>query len=447
MDRYDFIVLGGGSAGLSAGRKVKAAGKSVALIDPTPIGGLCALNGCTPKKVLVRAAEVLQFVREAGKHGIRTGEVRIDWSAVIDRKHTFTDPVTNSTEQSLKEADIDYVKAPARFVSVDKLEVEGRTLSFENALLATGSAPRRLSFPGAEHASTSDGILELRDVPGRLVIIGSGVIAFELGHVFTRLGSRVHMLMHGRQPLKRSDAELVARLTAHLQKLGLTLHEEAEVTAVECGAAGYEVHLKNGQAIGADFVLNATGRPPLLEGLGLKAAGVDYSEKGIEVDEYLRSVSNRKIFAAGDAHSRMQLSPVANYEGDVVAHNILHGDTERVDYGAIPTTVFTVPPLADVGMTEDEARGKGLDIDVVTEDMSEWTVFRLAGEKPSYAKLIFEKRSGRMLGAHLFGPGADENIHVFAMAMRFGVSRRQLAGMIYVYPTFGSALKYLTPGS
>jgi glutathione reductase (NADPH) len=443
MDRYDLIVLGGGSAGLSAGRKVKAAGKRVALIDPTPIGGLCALNGCNPKKILVRATEVLQLVREAGEHGIGTGEVTIDWSAVIDRKHTFTDPVTGSTEQSLEDAGIEYTKATARFVSPDTLEVEGRSLSFENALIATGSAPRRLSFPGADHVRTSDDLLELRDVPARLAIIGGGPVAFEVGHVFARLGSQVHMLIRGREALKRSDAELVSHLKAHLQKLGLVFHEGAEVTAVERRATDYDVHLKSGETIAADFVLNAAGRPPLLDGLGLASARVDHSEKGVEVDEYLRSVSNRRIFAAGDAHGRMQLSPIASYEGEVVARNVLKGDAQRVDYSAIPTTVFTVPPFAAVGMTEDEARGNGRDIDVVTEDMSEWTVFRIAGEKPSHGKVIFEKHGGRILGAHLFGPRAEESIHILALAMRYGISRRQLSDMIYVYPSFGSALGHL----
>lgn len=444
MDHYDFIALGGGNAGLAASHAVKAAGKKVLLIDPTPIGGLCALNGCNPKKVLVRATEVLHLVRESREHGIATGKVESDWGAVIDRKETFTDPVTESSEQGLVKAGIEYIKAPARFISGETLEVEGRTLSFDSALVATGSAPRKLSFAGAEHVATSDDILALRAIPERLVIIGSGVVGVEFGHVFTRLGSRVHMLMRGHEALKSSDAELVSHLMEHLQTLGLTLHHDVEVQAVERSGSGHDVRLTNGRSLSADFVLNAAGRPPLLKPLELEAAQVDYGEKGVKVNEYLRSVSNPKVFAAGDAHGRMQLSPVASYEGRVVARNVLNGDATPVDYSAIPSTVFTVPPLAAVGMTEDEAREKGLDVDVVTQDMSEWTVFRIAGEKPSYGKVIFDKRDGRVLGAHLLGPGADENIHVFTMAMRYGITRSRLSEMIYVYPSFGSAMRHLT---
>jgi glutathione reductase (NADPH) len=447
MDHYDFIVLGGGNAGLAASKRVKAAGKQVALIDPTPIGGLCPLRGCNPKKVLVRAAEVLHVVKDAGEHGVRTGQVSVDWNAVIDRKHGFTDGVTESTEKGLGDAGIEYIRIPPRFVSPDSLRVENRTLTFDHALIATGSAPRRLSFPGADLTLTSDDILELREVPRRLAIIGSGVVAFEFASVFVRLGSDVDMLMRGRGALGRADADLAARVVAHLRTLGFTLHEDVEVQGIDRRDNAYDVKLNNGNSIGADVVLNATGRPPQLEPLELAAANVEYSEKGVKVDQYLRSVSNRRIFAAGDAHGRMALSPVATYEGNVVAQNILEGDVKRAEYDAIPSVVFTIPPLAAVGMTEDEARKQGHEVEVITEDMSGWTVFRIAAEKPAHGKAIFEKRTGRLLGAHIFGPGADENIHLFALAMRFGLSRNQLAQMIYAYPTFGSAVGYLTPAA
>src|SRR5687767_6352085 len=154
MDHYDFIALGGGNAGLTAAKRVKAAGRKVALIDPTPVGGLCPLRGCNPKKVLVRATEVLQLVRDAGEHGITTGKVSIDWNAVIDRKHRFTDPVTAAAEDGLRDAGVDYIKAAPRFTAPDRLEVDGRALAFDGVVVATGSAPRRLAFPGADRVAT-----------------------------------------------------------------------------------------------------------------------------------------------------------------------------------------------------------------------------------------------------------------------------------------------------
>ena len=447
VEHFDFIALGGGNAGLAAAKRIRAAGKKVVLVDPTPIGGLCALRGCNPKKVLVRATEVLNIVRDARRHGIDVAARAIDWRAVIDRKSGFTDPVTLRTEQDLRDAGIEYIEAAPRFASPESLQADRRMLSFESILIATGSAPRKLDFPGADHVMTSDDILELREIPKRLAIIGSGVVAFELAHMFLRVGTEVHMLMRGREALKRSDSEIVGHALTHLRSLGLRLHEGVAVKAVDHGGSEHRVELENREGIGADVVLNATGRPPVLADLSLEQADVEYCAKGIKVDHYLRSVSNRKVFAAGDVLGRMQLSPVSTYEGNVVAENVLHGNSKRVDYSAIPSVVFTDPPLADVGLTEDDARSNGLDIDVVTREMSDWTVFRIAGSGPSFGKAIYEQRTGRVLGAHLFGPGADENIHVFATAMRYGITRGQLAEMIYGYPTFASAMAYLTPAT
>lgn len=445
MTHYDFITLGGGNAGIAASKRIAAAGKRVALIDPTPIGGLCSLRGCNPKKVLVRATEALEEIREAGEHGIRTREVQIDWSAVIDRKHRFTDSVTEQTEASLGKAGVEHIKAPARFVAPDRLEVHGREISFDAALVATGSSPRRLAFPGADHTVTSDDILEMRRVPERLVIIGAGVVAFELGHVFARLGSAVHVLMRGREALAGFDRDIVAKLVEHSGSLGITFHEAVEVERIDGADSALSVVLDSGVTLPADVVLNAAGRPPNLSELGLEAAGVEYSDKGVVVDEYLRSPGNRRVLAAGDAHGRRQLSPVASYEGKIVARNVLGGDIERVDVSAVPSAVFTVPPLATVGLTEAKAREQGLAVDVALEDMSEWTVSSINAAKTVHAKLVTEQETGRILGAHMLGAKADEMIHVFAMAMRFAITTRQLSEMIYVYPTFSSNLAYLTP--
>jgi glutathione reductase (NADPH) len=439
VEHYDFIALGGGNAGLGASKGVRAAGKKVALIDPMPIGGLCGLRGCNPKKVLVRATEVLHIVKEAGEHGIGPIDAPIDWRAVIERKQRFTDPVTPRTEKSLRDAGIDYIRAAPRFIAPDRLDVEGRTLSFDGLAIATGSAPRRLSFPGAQYVSSSDDLLELETIPRHLVIIGAGVVGFEFAHVFARLGSSVHMLVRGREILKGREADLVSRLVQHTRTLGVTFHEEVEVQAVTEKQGAYEVELSNTTCLAADFVLNASGRPANLEGLALEKANVKYNAHGIEVTDYLRSPGDPRVFAGGDAHGKRELSPVASYEGAIIAHNFLHGDERRADYSAIPSAIFTIPPFASVGVTEDAAR-KERDIDVAAQDMSEWLVFAIAGEKPAHGKVIFEKSTGRVLGAHLFGPAADEHIHVFAMAMRYGITRQQLREMIYVYPSLGSAM-------
>jgi glutathione reductase (NADPH) len=439
-EHYDFIALGGGNAGLGASTRVAAAGRKVALVDPADIGGLCALRGCNPKKVLVRATEVLGEVRDAGEHGIATGETRIDWNRVIDRKHRFTDPATERAERGLAESDVELIRGEPRFVAPDRLQVAGRVLSFDAIVVATGSTPTPFSFPGAEFVRTSDDILELRDVPRRLVIIGAGAVAFEFAQAFARAGSDVHVLMRSARALRPFDEDLSARLVEHSRTLWITFHTGAAVAAVTPTA----VRLADGSELAADFVLNAAGRTPQIADLGLEAAGVATTKRGVTVDDYLQSPGNPRVYAAGDAHGRLMLSPVASYEARIVAHNVLHPQArQKADYGTIPSAVFTVPPLARVGMTAADAREAGLDVDVALQDMSANTVFRIAHAAPAWGKLVCEKASGRVLGADLYHAGADDIVHLFALAIRHGISREQLGEMVYAYPTLTSGVAYL----
>lgn len=447
MDHYDFIVLGGGNAGLTAAKRIAAHGKKVALIDPTPIGGLCALRGCNPKKILVRASEVLQEVKDAGEHGVRVGEINVDWGALIDRKHRFTDPVSKSTEESLAKAHVEYIQDSPRFAGPDRLVADGRVLSFHGCLIATGSKPRTLSFPGSEHLKTSDDLLELREVPGTMVVIGAGVVAFELSQVYARLGTRVHMLVRGAELLKGFDRDIVRRVAEHSKLLGFVIRENVEVKQVRQSGPRYSVVLSSGGTLEADVVFNAAGRVPAVDTLNLEAAGVEHAPKGLRVDEHMRVRGAQRIFAAGDVDESMQLSPLATYEGSIVAHNFLNLEQKKADYSTIPRTLFTLPAYAMVGLTEAQAGKQGLDIDVTMEDMSEWTVFSIANKKTAFGKVISDSASGKILGAHLYHASADEDIHVFAMAMRFGITRDRLSELVHVYPTFASALGHLIPAS
>lgn len=440
---YDFIAIGGGNAGLAAAHRIARTGRRVALVDKGPVGGLCSLAGCNPKKVLVRATEILEELRHAGEHGIRVSGVEIDWSRVFDRKKTFTDPVPVKTEEGLVKAGIALIRGPARFTSKETLEVAGDELTASGFLIATGSAPRQLSFPGAELVKISDDILDLREVPRDLVVLGAGIVAFEFGQVFARLGSRVTMLHRGDRALSNMDKDLADAVLEHSRTLGVNFVPNAVLRSVrqEDSRLVVEAEVKEGlRSYPADFVLNATGRAPAIESLALEAAGVEVDRKGVVVNEYLRSPGNPRVFAGGDAHGRRQLSPVASYEGRIVAKNFLKGNVEPVRYDAIPQALYTVPPLAAVGMTEEEARVAGLDIDVVTNDMSEWKVYAIAGKRPARSKVLIEKGSRKILGAHLFGASADEQIHVFAMAIRFGLTAGDLGEMVWAYPTFSSVL-------
>lgn len=445
--QYDMVVIGGGSTGLSAAYRVAAAGRRVALVDKGPVGGLCSLAGCNPKKVFVRASEVLETVRESGKHGVRTGEISVDWQTVWTRKHSFTDPVPESTEHSLAASGVQRVRGVARFIDEQTLSAGDDRLQAQAFVIATGSHPRRLDIPGAELLKTSNDVLELQEAPRRMVIIGSGVVAFEFSHVFARLGTKVTMLMRSHGGLAGFDDDF-AKLALDFTRdhLGVEFMPRADVTLIAKDGDEYRVECAcdgRAEVRRADFVLNAAGRDASVEELNLAAANVQTSQRGVVVDDFLRSKTNRRVFAGGDVHGVRQLSPVASYEGRIIAQNFLQGDVRKVDYNTVPQCIFITPPLASVGMTETIADEMGLETSVWNADMTQWTVYRIAGEPIAHAKVVAEKKSGKVVGAQLFGPTASENIHIFALAMQCGLTVAHLADMVYAYPTFASTIQSL----
>jgi glutathione reductase (NADPH) len=446
MRDYDFVAIGGGNAGLTAVARIAGAGHRTALIDRGPIGGLCSLNGCNPKKVLVRSTELLDEIRRAAKFGIEVAEPRIDWSRVIDRKESFTNGVTDASVASLKEQGIDLIQGSPRFVAPDEVAVEGQRVRAKSFVIATGSTPRPLEVEGREFIKTSNDILALRDVPADLVIIGAGVVAMEFGQVFARAGSRVKIITPGKHVLSGEDEDIVAALVEYSKGLGIEFSFQARLKAVRRQGDSLSVEFQaegRDQTARADFVLNAAGRVASIADLDLEKAEVGTDRRGVVVNEFLRSQSNPQIFAAGDAHGRMQLSPVASYEGRVVARNFLENDAERVRHDSIPRAVYTVPPLASVGLTEEDARKRGFDIKVTNNDMAGWKVYQIIGEDVARSKIITEARSGVILGAHMYGQSAGDIINIFGVAMKFGILADDLKNFVYAYPTLSSALPYV----
>jgi glutathione reductase (NADPH) len=445
MRQFDFLALGGGNAGLTAAGMLAAAGRRTALIDRGPVGGLCSLNGCNPKKVLVRSTEVLEEVRHADRFGITVGDVRVDWERVIARKESFTSPVTQQTEEWLAGAGIEYLRGTPRFTSPTTLEVNGEEFGFGQALIATGSQPRPLEFPGAELAQSSDDVLALRQPPPSMTIIGAGVIAFEFGHVFARLGSKVTILVFNDKPLDGNDEELVAALVEYSRGLGIEflLHARAQSLIRRDGRLALTYAAPEGTAtIETDFVLNAAGRIPSIGDLRLERASVAATPRGVTVTDYLRNTTNPRVFAAGDAHGKLQLSPVASYEGRIAGRNALEGDVEAIAHETIARAIYTIPTFASVGLTEAEARRRGIDVVVHSHDMTGWKVFSILGEPLARAKVLEDRATGAIVGAHLLHHAAGDQIHLFALAMRHGIPARALREMVYAYPTASSALPY-----
>lgn len=441
---YDIVIIGAGNAGFGVSQIAQAAGKSIAFVESDLFGGTCPNRGCTPKKVLVAAAHALHEIELASEHGIEVGEAKLDWKQMIARKTDMIDFIPGAMEDTAKSRG-DVFRGQARFVDEKAIEVNGERIEADHFVIATGSITRPLSIPGAEHLITSDDVLNETEQPGEVVFIGGGVIAMEFSHVYARAGSQVTILEMMPQLLPRLDGEAVAAIQGESERIGIDIKTSVRVEAVEKVGNRLQVHFEHDgrrQSIEADRVVNGTGRIANVADLDLDAAGIAYDGIRIEVDEHLRSVSNPAVWVAGDAlvHSA-QLSPLATYEGRVVGQNIVSGELRKPDYSIVPSAVYTVPALASVGLTEAEAKSRNLDFESMTSDMTQWFSARFYAETVAWSKILVDKASRQILGAHLVGHHGEELIHLFALAMRHGISVDQLGDELYAFPTFAADVK------
>ena len=447
QNSFDVIVIGTGEAGSAAATVCAAAGRKVAIVDSRPFGGTCSLRGCDPKKVLVGAAEVIDRKFRMQTHGV-TGDTRIDWPALIRFKRTFTDPVPKADEDGFIKAGIATFHGGARFTGGSSIQVGDDLLEGNHVVVATGAWPAELNIPGEEHLTRSDQFLELDELPRRILFVGGGYIAFEFSHIAVRAGAQVTILHQGDRPLERFDAELVAKLLERTRALGVDLHLKTKVVRVEGSPGQFTVTAATDskpETFGADMVVHAAGRTPELADLDLPAAGIDFDRRGVTVNEYLQSVSNAAVYAAGDAANSGGLpeTPQAQYEGSLVARNLLNENKHRANYSGMGSVVYSIPPLAAVGLTEDEAQRQGLSFHVNQADTSSWYSARRVAEPASMYKVLVEKGTGRVLGAHLLGPEADEFANVFALAIRADVHADVLKETLFLYPTQASNVRWM----
>ncbi|MFC0862539.1 dihydrolipoyl dehydrogenase family protein [Sphaerimonospora cavernae] len=444
---FDVVVIGTGEAGSAVAMQCRAAGRTVAIVDSRPFGGTCGLRGCDPKKVLVGAAEIIDRKRRMEGRGI-AGDLRIDWPELIRFKGTFTDPFPRHREDGFVQAGVEPFHGRARFLDARSIEVGDDVLDGAHLVVAVGAWPARLGIEGENNLTRSDQFLDLPELPRRIVFVGGGYIAFEFSHIAARAGASVTILHRGAQPLKHFDQDLVARLLERTRDVGIDVRTGTKVTSVEGTPGNFKVTAltdSGSEVFEADMVVHAAGRAPELDDLDLSAAGVEFDRRGVRVNGHLQSVSNPAVYAAGDAADSGGLpeTPLAQYEGGLVADNLLEGNQRTADYLGMGSVVYSVPALAAVGMTEQEAHAKGLSFTVNQADTSGWYSARRVVEPASMCKILVEKGSGKILGAHLLGPEADELANVFALAIRADVRADALKQALFVYPTQASNMAWM----
>ncbi|QDK79285.1 NAD(P)/FAD-dependent oxidoreductase [Spirosoma sp. KCTC 42546] len=448
MQSFDLVVIGTGSAGKTVAEAARQAGKTVAIIDKLPFGGTCSQRGCDPKKVLVGAAEIIARSEQLVGKGVQ-GKASINWLDLIQFKKTFVESIPERTEKQFADEGIVIFHGAATFVSENTVRVDDHVLQAKHIVIATGQRPKPLGIPGEELLTDSTGFMELADLPEEIVMIGGGYIAFEFAHVAARAGSNVTILHQGKRPLEGFDADLVKLLVKAMEAVGIKIELEASVTEVKGDAGKLTVAYKQKgkvHAVSTQLVVHGAGRVADVAELALEKAGVEVNEKGVTVNEFLQSVSNPAVYVCGDASDKgLPLTPLASYEGKIVAENILNGNKQTYTNDPVPSAVFTIPTLASVGLTEEQAKEQGRNVKVTFQETTDWYNSRRINEQFTGFKTLVDAETDQILGAHLLGSGSDELINLFTLAMKHGISARELGKTLFAYPTHGSDLSSMLP--
>jgi len=444
-DQFDLIVIGAGTGGTGVARPAAKAGWKVAMVDVEPYGGTCMLRGCDPKKMLIAVTEGVDWADRMKSKGFTSEAVSIDWAKMMAFKRTFTGVMPAKLERGLSKSGIEVLHGNARFNDSGTLQIGDRELSAKHFHIAAGATPMTLNIPGEEHVSTSTDFLEMESTPQRIVFIGGGFIGFEFAHISKRAGAEaVTILQRGKHVLVNFDPDLVDMQVKRTQEMGIDVYCEASVERVTKEGNEYVLEYstpEGSKTITCDHVIHAAGRVPNVANLNLEAIGVAIGKRGIEVNEFMRSTSNSNVFAVGDCADTgaPNLTPVSANEARIAAKNLLAGkDVRAMKYPPIPSAVFTLPPVAKVGLLESEAKEQGLEFDVNFKKTENWYSSMRVGEQFSGFKVLVEKGTGKILGAHLIGPGAEEQINLIAMAMGQGMTANQLKGVIFAYPSYAS---------
>ena len=447
MDRqYDLVTVGTGVTATVATR-CREAGWSVAVVDRQPFGGTCALRGCVPKKILVAAADAVQGARDLTGKGVSAGSLALDWPELMRFKRSLIGETTERTEQNWARMGVEQFHGKARFVGPTTLAIGDNRLTGRRILIAAGAVPSALPFPGAERLVTSDRFLDLERMPSRVLFVGGGYVSFEFAHVAARAGAKVTILHRGPRPLEGFDPDLVDMLVRRTRELGIRVELGLDVRAVD--AAGDRLVVRGVQqgverSFDTDLAVHGAGRVPDLDDLDLDASGVKREKRGVIVNQFLQSVSNPAVYAGGDAAaSGPPLTPKADHDAGVIVTNLLEGNRRPSNYEGVASAVFTIPPLASVGLLEDAARTTGRRFRVNHQDTAGWFNTRRVGETASGFKVLIDEETDHILGAHLLGPRADEVINLFAVAVRLRIPARELQQVLFAYPTYGSDVRFM----
>src|SRR5438874_1874038 len=434
---FDLVVIGGGPGGYVAALRAAQLGARTAIVEKDRMGGTCLVRGCIPTKALLQSSELYTQARDGAAFGVVADKVSFGGPVAQKRKTAVVDQLVKGVEGLLKAGGVTSLRGNARLAGKGVVDVSGDQLQTKDIIIATGSAIARIALPGAELTIDSDQILELKDVPRRLAVIGGGVVGMEFAAMFAALGCKVTVLEMLPQVLAMVESDIVATYTKHLAGLGAVIHTDSKVSEVVKGNGGLQVRFSTGGeggVVDADQVLLAVGRVPYTRGLEAEKAGVKLDRHRVVVDEHLHTDADG-VWAIGDVIGGIMLAHVASYEGVCAVENIA-GHADRVpDYHAAPNCVYTDPEIAHVGLGEKEAKDKGIAVKIGRFPFAAAGRALTLGQTEGFVKVIADAQSGKLLGAHIVGPRATDLIAEATLAIQNGLTLEQIDLTIHAHPT------------
>jgi glutathione reductase (NADPH) len=441
---YDLIAIGGGSGGLSVAERAARYGKKCAVIEKGPLGGTCVNVGCVPKKVMWFGASIAHTLENAAGYGFSINDASFSWPTLKQARDDYVHGINDWYHTYLSDSNIDEIVGTARFIDAKTLDVDGRHYSADHIVIAPGGAPALPETEGVELGITSDGFFELEDLPRRVAVVGSGYIAVELAGMLNALGADVTMLLRREHLLRNFDAMLRENLMEEMLGDGIDILARTQVKRVVRDEQGSLcIECENGQRLeGFDELIWAIGRYPLTADLNLSAAGVAVDAQGYIPTDKFQQTNVEGVYAIGDVTGRAQLTPVAIAAGRRLSDRLFGGMSERhLSYRNIPTVVFSHPPIGTVGLTESEARDShGESVKVYqTRFTAMYNAFTERKQKTAM-KLVTVGAQEKVVGCHIIGPGADEMLQGFAVAIHMGARKSDLDDTVAIHPTSAEEL-------
>lgn len=441
-DSFDLIVLGAGSGGLATAFRAARHGARVALLESGVLGGTCVNVGCVPKKAMWYAAQVAEAQQLAVDYGFASQPGPLDWPTFVAHRQAYIDRIHASYRKRLAESGVELIAARGVLDGPQAVKAGGRNLQAPHIVVATGARPRRLDTPGFDLGIVSDGFFDLRECPRRVAIVGGGYISVELGGVLRALGAEVEIFARGHL-MRGFDAHMSLALGDAMRAQGIRIHYQCDIDAVRREAEGITLDCSAGEHMGPyDVLLWAVGRVPNSNGIGLEAQGVELDAGGHVRVDARQNTSATGIYAIGDVTDRLALTPVAVAAGRRLADRVFGGQHDAfLDYENIPSVVFSHPPLAGVGLTEQAARElHGDAVQVFTSQFTPMQLALSAHPQPTMMKLVCAGDEQRVVGVHILGPGADEMLQGFAVAVKMGARKADFDATVAIHPTSAEEL-------